>query len=87
MVKKSIALYQAEAIKYGITNPRYVYDKVHEELIQGFQSIEMKLNTVPCSRGDFAFTTLSFGNIHDTAEDDVPYQIMVAEALLNVRVS
>lgn len=84
-VKKSIALYQAEAIKYGITNPRYVYDKVHEELIQGFQSIEMKLNTVPCSRGDFAFTTLSFGNIHDTAEDDVPYQIMVAEALLNVR--
>ena len=33
------------------------------ELNQGFQSLELKLNTVPCSRGDFAFTTLTFGNI------------------------
>ena len=32
-----------------------------EELKQGFQSLELKLNTVPCSRGDFAFTTISFG--------------------------
>lgn len=31
------------------------------ELEQGFQSLELKLNTVPCSRGDFAFTTITFG--------------------------
>ena len=37
-------------------------DKVlRRELEQGFQSLELKLNTVPCSRGDFAFTTLTFG--------------------------
>ena len=28
---------------------------VIRELEQGFQSLELKLNTVPCSRGDFAF--------------------------------
>ena len=31
---------------------------VTRELEQGFQSLELKLNTVPCSRGDFAFTTI-----------------------------
>lgn len=34
---------------------------VVRELEQGFQSLELKLNTVPCSRGDFAFTTITFG--------------------------
>lgn len=34
---------------------------LRRELEQGFQSLELKLNTVPCSRGDFAFTTISFG--------------------------
>ncbi len=34
---------------------------VTRELEQGFQSLELKLNTVPCSRGDFAFTTITFG--------------------------
>ena len=31
------------------------------ELEQGFQSLELKLNTVTSSRGDIAFTTVSFG--------------------------
>jgi len=35
--------------------------EVIRELEQGFQSLELKLNTVPCSRGDFAFTTITFG--------------------------
>jgi len=86
-VKKSALLHQQDVAKYGIKSDTYVYDKVREELIQGFQSIEMKLNTVPCSRGDFAFTTMSFANIHDTPEEDIDYQVMVAEALLNVRMN
>lgn len=39
----------------------YSKDTLKNELKQGFQSLELKLNTVPCSRGDFAFTTISFG--------------------------
>lgn len=39
----------------------YAKRVLKDELKQGFQSLELKLNTVPCSRGDFAFTTLSFG--------------------------
>lgn len=39
----------------------YAKGVLKEELKQGFQSLELKLNTVPCSRGDFAFTTVSFG--------------------------
>lgn len=62
-----------------------VMEKVEEELIQGFQSIEMKLNTVPCSRGDFAFTTLSFGNVKDS--EDPELQRMIARAILTVRMN
>lgn len=45
---------------------------VLRELEQGFQSLELKLNTVPCSRGDFAFTTITFGqwNPNDAGEWD-----------------
>lgn len=39
----------------------YARRVLKDELKQGFQSLELKLNTVPCSRGDFAFTTISFG--------------------------
>lgn len=35
-------------------------DKVKEELKQGFQSYELKLNTLPSSRGDYPFTTATF---------------------------
>lgn len=41
----------------------FALDTVQRELEQGFQSLELKLNTVPCSRGDFAFTTLTFGHM------------------------
>lgn len=39
----------------------FAWHTLEYELRQGFQSLELKLNTVPCSRGDFAFTTLTFG--------------------------
>lgn len=82
--KKSIAIAKAEAEKYGIRDvDAYVQDKLWAELVQGFQSIEMKLNTVPCSRGDFAFTTMSFGNVKDSEDPDL--QRVIAKAILYVR--
>ena len=62
------------------------YDAVKRELEQGFQSLELKLNTVPCSRGDFAFTTLTFGT-WDIMMDDVDRDLMrmIGETILEVR--
>lgn len=59
---------------------------VRRELEQGFQSLELKLNTVPCSRGDFAFTTLTFGT-WDIMMDDIDREIMrmIGEVILDVR--
>lgn len=56
------------------------------ELEQGFQSLELKLNTVPCSRGDFAFTTLTFGT-WDVMMDDLNKDIMrmIGETILKTR--
>src|SRR5574344_215914 len=56
------------------------------ELEQGFQSLELKLNTVPCSRGDFAFTTLTFGQWDiNLSEDDKYWLKTIDECILNTR--
>ncbi|XAO54276.1 ribonucleotide reductase of class III (anaerobic) large subunit [Yersinia phage vB_YenM_P778] len=90
----SHAHYLAEADKYGIpltsqnkamTASDYAFNKCQEELMQGFQSLEMKLNTVPCSRGDFAFTTISFGNLDD--EYTVSTQYQISRAILETRMN
>ena len=62
------------------------YNVVKRELEQGFQSLELKLNTVPCSRGDFAFTTLTFGT-WDIMMDDLDRGIMklIGEVILETR--
>lgn len=62
------------------------WDSLVHELEQGFQSIELKLNTVPCSRGDFAFTTLTFGQW----DKDLPYEDkkildLICRVILHVR--
>ena len=59
---------------------------LRRELEQGFQSLELKLNTVPCSRGDFAFTTLTFGT-WDIMMDDLDRDIMrmIGETILKTR--
>ena len=61
-------------------------DDLSRELEQGFQSLELKLNTVPCSRGDFAFTTLTFGT-WDIMMDDFDRDIMrmIGETILKTR--
>ena len=40
---------------------REASEKVRKEMKQGFQGLEMKLNTVASSRGDYPFVTFTFG--------------------------
>lgn len=40
---------------------QYAFKKVERDFEQGFQGIEMKLNTVGSSRGDYPFITMTFG--------------------------
>ena len=53
--------------------------KVRLELEQGIQGLEIKLNTVASSRGDYIFVTFSFGN------DTNPFAQLVSETILKVR--
>ena len=40
---------------------RFAYEDVEEEMKQGYQGWEYKFNTVASSRGDYPFTTITFG--------------------------
>lgn len=60
--------YRAIMDRYGLTLhdffddcSQYAMDKVKRDFEQGFQGIEMKLNTVGSSRGDYPFITMTFG--------------------------
>lgn len=57
----------------------YAKRKVQRELEQGIQGLEIKLNTVGSSRGDYPFTTFSFGL------DSSEFGQMVTEIILKVR--
>lgn len=67
----------------------YAWRTLQDELKQGFQALELKLNTVPCSRGDFAFTTVSFGcwNDPELTNKDKPFLKAVCEAILKTRMN
>lgn len=59
---KSYNHYVEEAKKYGIKDDyTYAYSKVERDYEQGFQGLEMKLNSVGSSRGDYPFITMTFG--------------------------
>lgn len=53
--------------------------EVRRDMEQGFQGLEIKLNTVASSRGDYPFTTFTFGVSTD------PFATMAAEVCLEVR--
>ena len=55
--KKSLEKYKKEAEEYQIKDKSYIERKLEEELRQGLQSLEVKLNTITSSRGDTAFIT------------------------------
>lgn len=60
---------------------KYAMGKVEREFEQGFQGIEMKLNTVGSSRGDYPFITMTFGL--DTSE----FGKMAAKTFLRVHMN
>lgn len=85
-LEKTVENYANEADQYQIKDKTaYILEKSHKELRQGLQSLEMKLNTVPCSRGDTAFTTISFGNVDGTVDEHL--QRMICEEILSVRMN
>lgn len=67
--KKSYDRYVSEYTKInpdGIKADEWAMGKVKRDFEQGFQGIEMKLNTVGSSRGDYPFITMTFGLATDT---------------------
>lgn len=58
---------------------KYALKRLKRDLSQGFQAMEYNLNTVASSRGDFIFTTITFGL------DERPLAKMVSETILEVR--
>lgn len=85
--KKTLAKAEGDAITYGIKDIwSYKWKVLQRELEQGFQSLELKLNTVPSSRGDFAFTTITFGQWDkDTPSEDQQILWYIGETILETR--
>lgn len=46
---------------HAVKADRYATNKVYRDMEQGFQGWEMKFNSVASSRGDYPFTSISFG--------------------------
>lgn len=68
------------------TIPDYAYKDLEQELKQGFQSLECKLNTIPSSRGDFAFTTITFGEIpEEYTKEERKIMCLINETILKTR--
>lgn len=57
----------------------YAWNKVRKEMEQGFQGLEYKFNSVASSRGDYPFTSISFGI------DTDPFALLASEMALKVR--
>lgn len=71
-----------------IKREEYAWKKLNRELEQGFQSLELKLNTVCSSRGDFGFTTLTFAAMPDGAsEEDKTIQRKVCSVIMKTRMN
>ena len=59
--------------------------KVRRELEQGIQGLEIKLNTVASSRGDYPFISFSFGAYEELEGLQREFAKMVCEVILKVR--
>lgn len=60
---------------------KYATKKVRRDFEQGFQSWEMRFNTVGSSRGDYPFTSISFGI------DNSKWGVMASEVALETRMN
>ena len=89
-VMKSLAAARHKYADLGLdadTIARVTARDVERELEQGFQSLELKLNPVPCSRGDFAFTTITFGQWDPAkfSEEERHWLMKISSIMLQVR--
>ena len=89
-VMKSLAAARHKYADLGLdadTIARVTARDVERELEQGFQSLELKLKTVPCSRGDFAFTTITFGQWDPAkfSEEERHWLMKISSIMLQVR--
>ena len=68
---------------------KYKWKKLEEELRQGFQVLELKLNSIASARGDYPFSTISFGSWRSipnrTEEDDIILE-MIDKTILKQRI-
>lgn len=82
---KSLAAITEEADEFVRPEKRekYIKKQIQKQLKQGFQALEMRLNTVPSSRGDTAFVTITFGNCDDPETNHIQREI--CEVILNTR--
>ena len=83
--RKSLAFWAARAERFVIPEKRqeFIMEMTMEELKQGLQAMEMRLNTVPSSRGDTAFVTITFGNC--AIPEDAEIQRIICHAILDTR--
>lgn len=73
-------------IEFEIAQRNFAWQQLEYELRQGFQSLELKLNTVPCSRGDFAFTTITFAHWDPSLpEEDRRILATIGKTILETR--
>ena len=88
-MKKSLTAAHEKYAELGLSEEKCAEQAekdVIRELEQGFQSLELKLNTVPCSRGDFAFTTLTFGQWSvDWSAEDRKWMRLIDQTILATR--
>lgn len=84
--ERSLSKHLDDAYKWHIEEAyAYAVEKTEDELKQGLQAFSLKTNTIPSSRGDFAFTTVTFGLLDD--EDTYDVQKRIATAILRDRMS
>lgn len=82
--EKSYIKHKKELLGYGLSEEFAEEESIRKtvrELEQGIQGLEIKLNSVSSSRGDFLFTTFAFGLGISRFEK------MVSEAILKVRMN
>lgn len=76
-----------DKIEFEAAANRYAKYRLQRELTQGFQSLELKLNTIPSARGDFAFTTITFGQWNPEEYTDKEKKIfyLIGKTILDTR--
>ncbi|AZV01929.1 ribonucleotide reductase of class III (anaerobic), large subunit [Aeromonas phage Akh-2] len=77
--EKSFKRHLDDAHRWGIKGAQlYALEKTEDELKQGLQAFSLKTNTIPSSRGDFAFTTVTFGLLDNPETAEIQKRIAIA---------